>query len=781
MKRSRVPIVAFSAASSLGAAICGLALSGAARAEVVNLPDINITVEAPIATPPAAASSETFINSTPSDSTRVNAATIARTGSPNVADTLERAAASIDIQGASGNSFEPDVQYRGFVASPVSGTPQGLAVYQNGVRINEAFGDTMNWDQIPTFAIASMDLISNNPAFGLNALGGALNIKMKDGFNFSGGKLDVSGGSYGRIQAGLEYGKQVGNFAFYGAVEAAHDNGFRDVSGSTLRRFYGDLGYRANGNEVHLNVGLADNLFGATGPAPIQLLQKNWGGVYTYPQTSHHQMGMVNLTGKFDLAPTWSLDAAAYVRRYVQNTVDGNATNVQPCADPTLLCFNDNVSPANGLNGRQLPNPFPAGAVLGEIDRTSVRTTSLGASAQLSNSDTILGFKNHASVGASFDYGMTTFVASAELGTVAPNYLVSGSGLFLGPSGNPVSDGPVNVQSINRYLGVNALDALELSDKLTLSAGARFNLASISLFDELGGGVTGEHQYAHINPVVGLTWKITPELQAYASYAEANRAPTPLELGCANPAQPCILASFLVSDPNLQQVVARTYEAGLRGQHELADGWGSLGWKLGAFHTLSSNDIMNLPSPQQQGFGYFANVGNTQRQGVEAQVNYKRGPLSLHASYAYVDATFQTALALASNSPSAVNGLINVVPGDQIPMIPRHLFKIGGDWDFSSRARVGADLLLTGPQRFVGDASNQQPSLPAYVTVAVNGSYKLTDQVELYGRAENLLNRRYYTYGTYFDTSQLFGSFTDARSVTPAQPLSVYAGLRVTF
>ena len=779
MKRVRLSI-----AVKIATMICS---ASAARAEngVVALPDIDITVEAPIAAP-AIAASDTFINNTPSDSTRVSAATIARTASPNIADTLQRVVPGVTIQSTSGNSFQPDVEYRGFLASPISGTPQGLAVYQNGVRVNEAFGDNMHWDEIPTFAIASMDLISNNPAFGLNALGGALNIRMKDGFTFQGGKLDISGGSFGRIQAGLEYGKQVDHFAFYAALEAVHEDGYRNLSASTLRRFYGDLGYRAEGNEIHLSLGLADNVFGATGPAPIQLLDQNWSNVYTTPQTSHNQMGMATLSGRFELAPTWSLTAAAYVRRFVQHTVDGNPTNVAACAaDATLLCYGNGdgtQSPANGLNGQQLPNTFPANAVLGEIDRTSVLTTSLGTSFLLSNSDTLFGYKNHASFGASFDYGMTSFGASAELGTIQPNYVIAGSGTFLGTSGSPATDGPVSVNSINRYLGVNALDAFDISDKLTLSGGARLNIASISLFDQLGGGVNGEHEYTHINPVAGLTWKITSELQAYGSYAESNRAPTPLELGCANPNQPCILASFLVSDPNLKQVVARTYEAGLRGQHDLPDDWGSLGWKLGAFHTLSQNDIMNVPAPKQQGFGYFANVGDTQRQGIETSVNYKKGPVTVHASYAYIDATFRTAIALASNSPSQdANGLIYVTPGDQIPMIPRHRAKLGVDWDISSKAKIGADLLFTGAQRYAGDASNQQPLLPAYFTVSLNGSYKITDTIELYGRIDNLFDRRYYTYGTFLNTNSIFNAFSDARSVTPAQPLSVYAGVRVTF
>jgi iron complex outermembrane receptor protein len=786
-----------------------LAATASAFAQVHALPDIDITTDAPSAGPvqagafgggaggggsaggpsaAGAAASATEIpfnftqDITPANNTRIDAAAIARTESPSAADTLQRLVPSVDIQNASGNSLQPDVVFRGFVSSPIQGTPQGLAVYQNGVRVNEAFGDTMNWDAIPTFAIASMDMISGNPVFGLNALGGAVNIKMKDGFNYHGGHFEIQGGSYGRIQGGLDYGKQVGDFAIYGALEGVSDQGYREFGSSTIRRFYGDLGYRAEGNEVHLTVGLSDNLFGASGPAPIQYLQQDWSNVYTTPQTQHYQTGQIALSGNFTLSPTWSLSSTAYVRRYIQHTVDGNPTNVQPCDDPTLLCYNDTVTPANGLNGQQLANTFPANATLGEIDTSTILTTSLGASAQATNTDTLFGFKNHATLGASFDFGSTNYTANAQLGAVLPNYVVVGNGVYLGPSGNPVTDGPVNVNAYNRYFGLYALDALDLSDKLTLSAGARVNLASISLADQLGGNVNGNYQYNHVNPVVGLTYKITPNLLVYGSYSESNRAPTPLELGCANPLQPCILASFLVSDPPLKQVVAQTFEAGFRGQQDLGNDLGAIGYKFGLYRTLSTNDILNVPDPFQQGFGYFANVGDTLRQGVEAQLNYRKGPFTLRATYAYIDATFRNALTLASNSPSAdASGNIYVVPGDQIPMIPRQRGKIGLDWDLDAKTRLGADVLITGPQYYAGDASNQQLMLPSFWTLNVNGAYKITDKIEVFANAFNLLNRRYYTYGTFFDTSQLFQAFTNPQSVVPAQPLSVYGGVRVTF
>src|SRR4029077_5611665 len=113
----------------------------------------------------------------------------------------------------------PNLEFRGFVASPVSGTPQGLAVYQNGVRVNEAFGDTVNWDLIPTSAIKSIAVVTNNPAYGLNALGGAVSVQMKDGFSYHGAEIDTMAGSFGRIQASGQWGKQAGDWAVYGALE----------------------------------------------------------------------------------------------------------------------------------------------------------------------------------------------------------------------------------------------------------------------------------------------------------------------------------------------------------------------------------------------------------------------------------------------------------------------------------------------------------------------------------------------------------------------------------
>ena len=712
---------------------------------------------------------------------------IEQTHSANIAVALEKYVPSIVVNEVSGNPFQPSVQFRGFVASPVAGTPQGLAVYQNGVRINEAFGDTVNWDLIPTAAIQSVAAVTNNPAFGLNALGGAINVQMKNGFSYHGTEIDTMGGSFGRIQSSAQWGKQYDQFAVYGALEGLHDDGFRNFSASNVRRFYGDIGFKNDASEFHLNMGAADNNFGATATAPIELLQQYWGATYTTPQTTSNRVGYANLTGKVEATPTWTIEGLAHVRLYDQNILDANPTGTQPCtADPTLLCFGNGVSPANGLNGAQLANPFDPVAVLGENDRNTTRSTTAGVSLQATNSDRLFGHTNKFVLGASFDSSVTRFSASAELGTIGPNFVVSGSGIFLGQSGSPVSIGPVDLRATNQYSGLYALDTFDVTNEFSITGGGRFNAAHIVLEDQIGSALNGNDTFKRFNPIIGGTYKIVPGLSAYAGYSEANRAPTPLELGCADPARPCIIGAFLVSDPPLKQVVARTEEAGLRGSKDL--NIGTIGWKAGVFRTINTDDILAIPSPVLQGFGYFQNVGSTRRQGIEAEVTLKSSTVQLYASYALVDARFLDALQVGSNSPFAdANGNVQIVPGNRIPAIPRNRVKASIDYSITDALKVGGDALFISSQYFVGDESDQAQRVPSYAVFNLHGSYQIDKTFQIYARADNVFDNRYATYGTFFDTGAVpnFANggapFTDPRSLSPARPRAFYTGLKAIF
>ena len=313
-----------------------LAHNPGARARLL-LPEIEVVATAPTG-------SGTGSDKVPAAVRSVSAAEIAQTNGATVANALDQQLSSVSVNSVTGNEYQPDVNYRGFDASPVSGTPEGLAVYQNGVRINEAFGDIVNWELIPTNAINQTQVISNNPAFGLNALGGAILLTMKNGFTYQGGEAGVQIGSYGSRLASFQYGKQVGNFSLYLAGEGINDAGWRDYSRSQIRRFYADLGYRAEAAEFHLSLSQGSAHLGNLGPTPAELLAIRNAAVYTGPQNTHNDAWMANLSGKVDVTDTLKIEGNAYVRSFRMRHNDGNPSNAQSCdptTNPGLLCFGD--------------------------------------------------------------------------------------------------------------------------------------------------------------------------------------------------------------------------------------------------------------------------------------------------------------------------------------------------------------------------------------------------------------------------------------------------------
>jgi outer membrane receptor protein involved in Fe transport len=730
----------------------------------------------------------------------VTSGEIARSGSPAIEDAIQQNVPGAIISDVNGNPFSTDIQYRGFTASPVEGTPQGLAVYQNGVRINEVFGDTVNWELIPASAINSIAVVTGNPLYGLNALGGALNITMKDGFGFQGVESDTRAGSYGRLQEALQLGKQVDNYAVYVAVEGIHDDGWRFFSPSDVARMYADLGVKDKNTELHINFTGAKSALGVVGPTPSELVAQDYSSVFTSPQTTNNELAMLSVNGSTKLSDTWSLSGVAYWRSFHQSHVDGNVSSVAPCnilnggssydaASPLCLqTASGAVVPVLDQHGNQIltGNYYGPNDTIGEIDRSTNNANSYGTSLQATDKDTLFGFKNLLIAGASLDHGEVKTTSSAELGAVnTQDWVVTGNGLYLT---GPVDIAEVDLRTTTNYYSLFFSDTLDLTSALSATVGARYNYEELQLADPTG-LLTGDHTYARLNPMAGLTYKFSPNLSAYGGYAEANRAPTPAELGCANPLQPCVLAEFLVSDPDLKQVVSKTWQGGLRGNYS-ASSYGRLTWSVGFFRTENYNDILTAISPDIPTRGYFQNVGNTLRQGVEASVSYGWDRLTLSANYAYVDATFLSNIVIPSpNNPFADgNGNIFVHLGDHIPVIPANRFKAGFDYAMTDRWKIGADLVLSSSQYYFGDEINQNPKLPGYGVVNFRTSYQITDNITVYGLINNLFDNKYATYAAFYDlpVTNVSGgvsasNLTNPDTITPAQPFSVYAGIKVKF
>ena len=714
---------------------------------------------------------------------RSNDLTRGGTATPNAVRSLNEQVGGVNLDSASGNPFQPSLFYHGFAASGLQGTPQGLAVYVNGVRFNQAFGDTVNFDLLPDLAIDQINLEGSNPVFGLNALGGALNVQLKNGFTYQGAEIDLSGGSFDTYGANFQYGRQSGNTATYVAASGLHQGGWRDLQSSDLENFYGDVGWRGNKGEVHFNVLVANSVLNGPGSSPVELLEVDPSALFTAPNRISSRFTQVGLAGNLSVTDTVSLQAVGYYNNFLQRVTNGNTANDLPCNDGSgLLCTN--AGPSTTTGGGTIPaflgaNPF----AYAELDNQTTNTNGYGASVQATDTQTVFGFANHLVAGFSFDGSQTEFTGTSLIGGITPD-----SREFIGPGvtiDEPGSNAPVRVGISDAYYGAFVADTFNVNDRLALTASGRFNAAQINLDDQNGGDLSGNHSYQRFNPAGGATFKVTPWLTAYAGYAEANRAPTPAELSCAGPTESCSLANFFVGDPDLKQVVAHTVEVGVRGRLPIGDD-DRLSYDVGFYRSNLDDDILFVNSVTLNR-AFFTNVGQTRREGVDASIRYRAARWSAYVAYTYTNASFQSGFveAAGSNPAGDANGNITINPGNRLPGVPAHQGKLGLTYRITDQWAISAVAIAQSGTYLFGDEANLTAQSPAFVTLNLGTSYQLTPHIQLFASVENATDEKYYTFGTFSPTSSVFLSqapnATNPRAYSPAAPVGGFGGLRITF
>ncbi|HUA23634.1 MAG TPA: TonB-dependent receptor, partial [Steroidobacteraceae bacterium] len=310
----------------------------------------------------------------------------------------------------------------------------------------------------------------------------------------------------------------------------------------------------------------------------------------------------------------------------------------------------------------------------------------------------------------------------------------------------------------------------------------------------LGSNLTGWNRFVHFNPALGATYKLLPALTLYGDYSENTRTPTASEIECSNPLTPCLLPTNLAGDPpNLRQVVAHTTEIGLRGRvADVTGDGGGLNWNLSVFRTVLHDDIYGIATSVSSGF--FQNIGDTRRQGIEASLGYHTQHWSTYVNYSLVEATFLSALTVPSpsNPFQDADGNIQVEPGDRLPGIPEHRVKVGADLEVLPQWTVGATLNWVSSFYYVGDESNELGPIPGYAVVDLHSTYTPIRHVELFASIDNLLNRKYATWGILSDPTGTGapgvpvdgltnGPGVNNRFLSPAAPFEIFGGIRIRF
>jgi len=642
----------------------------------------------------------------------------------SLSEYLAQNATSISVNDAQGNPFQPDILFRGFSASPLLGTPEGISVFQDGVRINEPFGDVVNWDLVPEAAIADIQLVpGSNPVFGLNTLGGSLALYTKSGAQYPGLRAEVSAGSFGRTAAEMDYGGASSNFDYFVSGNYSDDHGWADHNPSHVEQLFAKVGWQTERTNLDVSLTAADNSLQGTQTLPQSFLGDIYQA-YTWPDTQWNRLAFLTARGSQFLADRALLGATLYYRHYTSDSVSSN-----------LNSDYGSIDPATGM-----PDAIEAFNDAARIDQDGY-----GGGVQLTLTGAPAGLRNQLILGASGDFGDALYTQQQQNASLTADRGTIASGP-LGPL--------VDADTRSGFVGVFATDTLRLSHSWAITVSARYDHSEISIRDRSGNApqLDGTHGFSRLNPALGVTFNPGPALTVYATYNVGARAPTAIELTCADPAAPCSLPNEFVSDPPLKQVVGRTLEAGARGT--AGPRWQ---WSAALYRTDLSNDIQFISSGATALTGYYANVGHTRRQGVELAAQGHWGSVGVSAHYTYTAATYRSTFDEFSpdNSSADVSGAILVQPGDHLAGVPAHNLKLRLDASLGPRLTLGVNLVIASSVYARGDENNQDihGPVPGYALLSLDAHYHASSRWQFFARVNNLVDRRYSNFGILAENS----------------------------
>ena len=688
---------------------------------------------------------------------RLDSADIRELQTPEITETLELRVPGVQRNPLQENPFQQDLLYRGFLATPLLGAPIGLSAQVDGVRINEAFGDTVNWDLIPESAIAVTEVVAGPDAiFGRNTLGGSIDVRTKDGFSYDRATLGGHGGSNERKAVSGEFGGNRESFAWYLNGDWLDEDSWRRRTESELRRFFGKGSYRDENTEVDLVYQFARNDLVGNGLVPRSILSREWDEIYTFPDKTRNELNHSWI--RVSSAPTdhGSLRAQLFIRDYERKTRNGDVE--LECEDPA----GGEIDVVPGLCAAAGGELEPAG----EDRKTNTQSLSAGGHLEYALDIAPYRIPNHLIFGTSFDTSYTRFKQSEARADLFPEGLAHGT--------EPVEpfELDTDVKSQQRNAGVFVRDAVQLTPELSLTAAARFDYIWLRLRDKSGlpenDDLNGTHNFHRFTGGGGLTYSPAEFLVLFASYREGWRAPTPAELTCADPDDPCNLPNAFVADPPLDPVKVGSVEAGFRAELRPFGTRASTAF----YHSTLRDDILFVQS-EVGGGGFFTNVSKTRRMGVEVQLVGARGPVRGHLHYGWTDARYESSETLASPVDPAG---IPVDSGDRIPGIPEHALVASLDWSVFPWWELGIDTRWVSGQYLRGDDNNQFAKTPSFTKVNLRSRLQLPAGFSLWARVTNLLDKKARIGG-----ARNFNAFADPigieRFVAPGPRRQYWVGL----
>jgi len=752
----------------------------------------------------------------PGSSQTISDAELASSGSLDVTGYLARRGRGVHINSAQGNPLQSDLYYRGYAASPLLGLPMGLTVYQNGVRLNEPLGDAVNWDLVPTKAIAGFGVLGgSNPLYGLNTLGGSIVLRMKDGFSHIGHALEVVGGAHGRLVANVESGGNNGRLGYYVNGQRLEEDGWRDLSPSTADSLYGSFAWDDTGGSLAIEHHRGASELTGNGLSPHGLLARDRAAIFTAPDITENSARTWTVRGSLALDNEAKLSAKLHVRHNDTASFNGDALE-EDDIDELIEGFGGRSGLIQALTGEcrgAAVDELPDGLGLGDVDddafEEAVVESGCGGINNISNREqssrggvmeldlptTWLGDNHDLAAGGGFYRGRSGFASRVQFALFDPRTRSTrSSNSAQGGLSDEATDIDTRVERLFAYLG----DTIRVGDDWVVTLSGFLHESEVSLRDRSGEQpqLNGSHGFSNLNWSAGAVrhWS---RLDGFASVSQSSRLPTPIELACSerlarNPdtgeVEECRLPNAFLADPPLDEVVARSIEFGVRRGSDA-----ELLWSAAVFHVQNDNDII-WQTGQTRAHGLFRNVAGTRRSGIETWITGARGPIRWSVDYTHVRATFEDRFdVLSPNHPANDRDEVDeddgpltrpVERGDRIPGIPRHLLKASLDYAVTDRFSLAMDMVAVGGSHLRGDESNELDSLPGYAVANAVFSYR-NDRFEASLIIENVFDSHYENFGLIGEEPDeivgLDDIGEDVRFLAPGAPRSAWVRARLVF
>lgn len=692
-------------------------------------------------------------------------AVIQRTGAGTLPEFMNRRLVGVTVNEVQGSPYQLDLNYRGQRLSPLLGSPIGLSVYLDGVRINQPFGDVVHWEMLPETAIAGLSLVpGSNPLYGLNTLGGALVLTTRSGLTHEGSEVDVSLASFGRKRLDFGHGRRWSEgWHGYAAGTLFEERGWRDESRGKLANVFLKLGREQAGRDWTLSYLQGSSRLAGNGLLNESLYAERRQAIYTAPDITANRESMLTFQSSVTIAPEQKLALLAWYRRGSRTAANGDVDDdwlewLEACEDdPSVPSCSDPADP--GYRG-----------AAAEFNRSRSRQREAGASLQWSARAGAHRF----ALGAEAAAARIRHDQYSEEGVFGPGRVVQ-------PRPGETAEHEVSLRGRSTRFSLFAADTFELSPRSQLHLAARWNRVTVS--NSLGHpapAVSETFRYSKLNPSLGVSHGLSDALTLFASASQGTRVPTSLELGCADPLQPCVLPTGLQADPYLKQVVARTLELGLRAKP-------GRGLELSGalFRTTSRDDIVFVRAGATQA-GYFTNVNRTLRQGLELAAQLRSAVWAWHASYTWLAATYESSGVLPG--PLSTESTPNAfTPGTRLAGLPRHVLKLGAEWRAMPQLLLGADWQAAGSQPVAGNESGSRPELgrvAGHAVLHARARWEFRPGWQAYLRVNNVFDRRYATFGAgnldLFPQGQPVAAGSEpaaARFLAPGAPRSMVIGM----